>query len=616
MNEESGVTLEAEVKTISPLEELLDFSGSPAAFWAQLIEYLAGLTGARGGLTAVRSDDGSWRQVAFWPAGGVGESGLRRAAAGVADRIVGQGVLACDLALDGFRGEGLLLGVRLPQEEGVPEAVLVLHREGRLREPELGHQLNLLRHSVTIVSVFRCRSRLQEVAGEAGRFGAVLDLLAVLRGERRFVAGAMRFCNELAGRYSCDRVSLGWLKGDYVRLIAVSHAENFEKRMEAVRRMETAMEEALDQDEEILWPAPPDAGTVTREHEALAREQGARYVVSVPVRKDGEPVGVFTCERSSPFSVMDLGFMRLIADQAGPLLSDLQERDGWFGLRWWRSVKTRLGQLMEPRHVGLKLVAILSVVALAVFFFLPVPFRVQSSFILKADKAVYVPAPFDGYLAEVLTQPGDTVEAGSLLLRLDTRELLLEEASAQADHDRFRREAEKARAENQLAAMRIASAQADQAKVRLDLARHRIERAAIEAPFPGVVVEGDLRERIGAPLRQGDLLLRVASLEELSIQIEIDQRDVQEVRTGTKVLLGFAGRPHERVPAILERIEPQAQVRDGKNLFIAHCQLLSAPEPWMRPGMTGVSKIEAGRRSAAWIVSRRTIDFLRMNLWW
>jgi len=44
------------------------------------------------------------------------------------------------------------------------------------------------------------------------------------------MAAAMTFCNEIASRYRCDRVSLGWIKGAYVRVQAVSHMERFRKK--------------------------------------------------------------------------------------------------------------------------------------------------------------------------------------------------------------------------------------------------------------------------------------------------------------------------------------------------------------------------------------------------
>jgi hypothetical protein len=41
-----------------------------------------------------------------------------------------------------------------------------------------------------------------------------------------------------------------------------------------------------------------------------------------------------------------------------------------------------------------------------------------------------------------------------------------------------------------------------------------------------------------------------------------------------------------------------------------------SPEEWWRPGMTGICKINAGDRSLLWILTHRTVEFLRMALWW
>jgi len=36
---------------------------------------------------------------------------------------------------------------------------------------------------------------------------------------------------------------------------------------------------------------------------------------------------------------------------------------------------------------------------------------------------------------------------------------------------------------------------------------------------------------------------------------------------------------------------------------------------WWRPGMAGVAKIHVGHRSFLWILTHRTVDFLRMFFW-
>ena len=613
---------DAALPVADALDRLASFAGAPSEFWPALFDYLAALAGADAGLVATRGADGAWAQVYAWPAAGPqSEAGpreaLRRAAAEAADAVEAGGVLARELRVEGFRGGGTLLGVRIPAGEGAPRSALFLRATGRLSPAEAAPLLRLLRAGAAVAVAYQERLRSAQAAADAARFGAVLDLLAALRSEKKFVAAAMRLCNEIAGRYGCDRVSLGWTQGQYIRLKAVSHAERFEKRMAAVRQVETAMEEALDQDEEILWPAASsEGGPIAREHEALAREQGARHVASLPLRRGDAAEGVLTCERAQPFSEWELAHLRLIADRTGALLGDLHERDRWFGARWADAAKRWAGRALEPRRTGAKLTAVAGALALTLFFFLPVPFRVQTPFVVRPKSAVYLPAPFDGFIEAVLAEPGERVAAGRPLLRLDRRELLLEEAAALADQERYLRESEKARAEGALAALRIAAAQAEQARVRLELTRHRLAQAELTAPFDGVLVEGDLRERIGAPVRQGDSLMRVARLDALDVEIEIDQRDVHEVRVGAPVRLAFAGRPGLRVAAVVDLIEPLAQTRERRNVFAARCRLLEPPADWMRPGMTGLGKVDAGRHSPAWIVTRRTADFLRLHVWW
>src|SRR5262249_21000750 len=102
-------------------------------------------------------------------------------------------------------------------------------------------------------------------------------------------------------------------------------------------------------------------------------------------------------------------------------------------------------------------------------------------------------------------------------------------APAPAAPGRYQREAEKARATNGLAEMRIALAQADQATARLELVRHRLLEASIRAPFDGAIVEGDLKERLAAPVKQGDALLKIARLERLYVEAEVNERDIHEI---------------------------------------------------------------------------------------
>ena len=62
------------------------------------------------------------------------------------------------------------------------------------------------------------------------------------------------------------------------------------------------------------------------------------------------------------------------------------------------------------------------------------------------------------------------------------------------------------------------------------------------------------------------------------------------------------------------RLLPVAVAADGRNFFEAEGALEAAGKK-LRPGMRGVAKIAAGRRSAAWIATHRLFDWLRLTAW-
>lgn len=200
-------------------------------------------------------------------------------------------------------------------------------------------------------------------------------------------------------------------------------------------------------------------------------------------------------------------------------------------------------------------------------------------------------------------------------MTLYTRDLRLEEAAASADLDRFTREAEKCRATNGLADMRIAQAQAKQSRVRLSLIRYHLGQSELTAPFAGVIVEGDLRKRIAAPVKQGDLLLKVADTGRMYVECDVKENDIHEIRDADTGLIAFASQPKLKFPIAIERIEPVAQTKEQKNVFIIRCQFKSDLQNWWRPGMSGIAKLNVGTRTFFWIIAHRTIDFLRMYFW-
>ncbi|MEX0326551.1 MAG: HlyD family efflux transporter periplasmic adaptor subunit [Puniceicoccaceae bacterium] len=615
-HEQSGTFRDA----LEQLASLRRFSGPPAVFWQTYIDALVTIGMARFGLVVrKRKNEGTgWRKVVASPANLSGE-GLNH----FFDRLE----VLCDTAAENGQA---LREISSSSSGDTKEAALAIHLEtGRSSEQwaavfllsgvspeEVDEALKRLLLANCLPADVQHYQSSNRAPGAAAQAASVIDLVVMMDGKKKFVEMAMVFVNELAGQHKCDRASLGWEQRGYIRTKAISHSDKFEKKMQVVSELESAMEEAYDQDEEIYFPPLEGETLITRDHEKFAANHGVKFICSIPMRHEGEPIGVVTLERSTePFRDEEIRLLRITADLATPRLHDLKRRDRWFGARLATATREFLGKVIGPEKVWTKVLAASAAIALAVLFFGGMTYRVEAPFLLRTENVAYLSAPFDGYISEVDAEVGNIFNTGEQLLSLDTRDLLLEEAASAADLTRYLREEEKARARNELAEMRIFSAQAEQARVRLESVQFHISQAAIQSPFDAFVIEGDLKRRLGAPVRKGDVLFKIARLDRLYVEAKVDQRDIHEVRMDAPVKIAFSSQPKEKFPARVVLVEPVATTQEAENVFLVRCQLEVDPAEWWRPGMGGISKIESERRSFFWIIFHRTIDFLRLFFW-
>ena len=599
------------------------FAGSPNEFWALFLEGSVRLVTAKAAILLLpeKDDKSNWRSLFIWPSdeyGNLKKGNLKSRLTSIANNAAQNGFDYENHSADSSADDGnFFAGIRLILNDDAIFCVVVFLYEDVGNLPDFEEVEVKLRLIADIPAAYERARTEHQANADVSIISGALDLMALLNAETKFIAASMALCNELASRYQCERVSIGWLKDRYIRIQAISHMEKFEKKMDAVQSLEAAMEEALDQDEEILWPSPKGSSFVFRDHESYAKLQGAGFMISLPLRLNEKLVGVVTCERSqSSFTEDEIRGLRVVCDQVVHRLVDLERFDRWIGSRFAEAFKEKIHNLWSVEHTFAKITTLVICAILAFLIFGKWDYRVESNFILKTDDLVHVPVPFDGYIKEVKVEIGDFVLANEALLLLDESELLLEESTAIANQNRYLREAEKARAQNLLADMKIALALEAQAEAQLKLVRYHLEHAQVKTPIAGIVVEGDLEELQGAPVRKGDILFKVAQLEKIYAELKVDERDVHEISAGASGEVAFVSRPHLKFPINIERIDPAAVVDDKGNIFIVRSVFEDEIAEWWRPGMSGVAKINVGKRNILWIFTHRTIDFLRILLWW
>ena len=468
----------------------------------------------------------------------------------------------------------------------------------------------------TVPEIASVKESDQSAQDRAQTLHDVMRLAIRLQEEKRFMAMAMAMCNELALRFACERVSLGWVDRHDLKLTAVSHVEHFDPKSQATRSLEAVMDEALAQESVLLYPAEPGTDPVLRAHQAYCEKVGATCMTTVPLLHAESVMAVLCLERQAgTLTAAQLWELQLIADAVARWQFTLHAQDRWFGARWWAALNRQASQVFKPSHIALKLTALTVSLLLALLSLLSWPYRVDAALAIRSQDLLFMPAPFDGYLRKVNVHVGEQVAEGAVLVELDTRDLALEASMAEADLLRHSRDSEKAMAAHQLAEMQIAAARAQQSASRLDMIRYQLEHAQVRAPYAGVVIEGDLKKNLGAPVRKGDLLLKLAQTSQAYIELEIDQAYIHEVKVGSRAEFALVGRPQDRYDITISRIDPAAVNRDGRTFYVARADVDGNFEPHWRPGMGGNAKIDVGLRSPLWIMTQRTVRFMREFFW-
>ena len=137
---------------------------------------------------------------------------------------------------------------------------------------------------------------LEQGAASGERLRTALHLMATCLEAERLREGATAVATELATRFGCERVAVGLLRGQRIRVEALSHSAHFDERSQLVRDLAAAMEEAADQDTIVALPfRERTPSCVVSAHEALNPAAGAWSVCTVPLSSGGRAVGAGGC---------------------------------------------------------------------------------------------------------------------------------------------------------------------------------------------------------------------------------------------------------------------------------------------------------------------------------
>ena len=460
----------------------------------------------------------------------------------------------------------------------------------------------------------------QAVAGEREareRMQHTLDLVATAVGQDRFYASAMAVVTALATVLQCERVSVGFLKRGCAHVAAVSHSAEFKTHASLIQGLAEAMDEAIDQRETIVYPQAEDgASAVVLAHEHFAKEYGGASLLTVPMESSGQPIGALLLERPStrPFDNKTVELCQSAALLVGPLLDVQRREDRWLGAKAWESFTCFAQKLLGPRHAAIKLATMTTLGVLAFCAFAEGDYRVSAKTVLEPIVQRAAAAPFDGYIREAPRRAGDLVRVGDLLCTLDDRELRLERLKALSKFEEYQKEYHKAMAEREAAKAEIFTAQMKQVQSEMALLDDQLAHTRVLSPFDGIVVSGDLSQSLGSPVEKGKVLFEIAPLDSYRIVLEVDERDIADVRVGQRGNVLLSAFPTDPVGVTVQKVTPVSTAKEGRNFFRVEAALAKSDER-LRPAMEGAGKIEVDRRLLVWIWTHQVVDWLRLAVW-
>ena len=448
------------------------------------------------------------------------------------------------------------------------------------------------------------------------RLMSTLDLVASAMTEQKFSAAANALVTDLAIRLDCDRVSVGFRRDDHTRVDAVSHSAQIGKRMNLIRAIGSAMDEAIDQKSVILMPGAGEQALVTRDHAALARQHGSDCMLTVPFVTSEGVGGAFTFERSGDhgFSAAEVELCQAVVALCSRILEEKRLNDRLLMARIGDIARDQIGKFIGPRHFGRKLAAAL-LMALVVFFSLvSTQYKVGANAALEGAVRRVLVVPYDGYVETSSQRAGDVVKAGTVLATLDQRDLQLEYLRWASQADQYTNQYQEALAKSDRVQVNVTLTQVQQAKAQMALLAEQLARASITAPFDGLVVSGDLLQSLGSAVKRGQTLFEIAPLNAYRVILEVDESDITGVREGQKGELMLTSLPGEVFPLVIGHLTPVTTSREGRSFFRVEATVGQVSER-LRPGMEGIGKVEVGERKLIWQWTHKMADWLRLTFW-
>jgi hypothetical protein len=327
------------------------------------------------------------------------------------------------------------------------------------------------------------------------------------------------------------------------------------------------------------------------------------------VMKDesGKIIGGLWLDREKPFAQLEKAMLVDLADGYAHALQGFSKKKSGNGLAAF--------SFLRFSGWGMRFFLL----ALLVFLLFPVRMSATAPAEIVASNPDTINIPFDGVIDEVSVLPGQPVEAGDVLFRMDSTVLENQAILAASELEAAQTALQKTQRESltdreQLAEIAILQSQVAQKTAELSFAREMLERAEITAERSGIAIFSDPNALRGKPVQTGEQIMLLADPadNELLIRMPIDSMIRIEEDVPARFFLNVMPLSYEE--AAYKSIGYQATPDPGGMLTYKIRAEMLDPSADLRIGWTGTGKVYGQWTILAFNILRRPIVSVRSRL--
>ena len=270
----------------------------------------------------------------------------------------------------------------------------------------------------------------------------------------------------------------------------------------------------------------------------------------------------------------------------------------WFGRDAAMAPPAAAQQAGEPPPTPVETVAAETV---------PVTEEVVVAGALRSNESVDISAEIEGSISAIHFEEGEPIGEGVLLFELDDSiwqaELAEAEARLALSQSNFERATELLeRSVGTVATRDEARAERDTARAAVGLARARLEKTDIRAPFEGVL--GLRQVSVGEYVTPGQPLVNLENLQPMKVDFRVAERYLPKLKTGQEVGIIVDSLPDRSFTGEVTALDPKV---DPQSRSVAVRAQTSNEDGLLRPGQFARVRLIVDRRSDAIVIPEQAL---------